>query len=77
MLLPCLLLSQVINTEDLRIESISDVITPAALHDEFPISDSVASLVHETRAAIYLTRRKSESSLMSKSSAGRESSAAP
>ncbi len=39
-------------TEDLRIESIGDVITPAALHAEFPISDAAATVVHETRAEI-------------------------
>ena len=39
-------------TEDLRIESISDVITPAELHREFPISDAAAGLVHGTRADI-------------------------
>jgi len=41
-----------VQTEDLRIESISDVITPAALHAEIPISDAAATLVHDTRAAI-------------------------
>lgn len=39
-------------TEDLRIESISDVITPAQLHREFPLSDGAATLVHDTRADI-------------------------
>jgi 3-deoxy-7-phosphoheptulonate synthase len=39
-------------TEDLRIESISDVITPAELHREFPLSDGAATLVHDTRADI-------------------------
>ena len=39
-------------TEDLRIESISDVITPAQLHREFLVSDAAATLVHETRAGI-------------------------
>jgi 3-deoxy-7-phosphoheptulonate synthase len=42
-----------IKTEDLRIDSIGDVVTPATLHAELPISDGAASLVHETRAAIH------------------------
>jgi 3-deoxy-7-phosphoheptulonate synthase len=40
-------------TEDLRIESIDDVTTPAELHAELPISDAAARLVHETRADIH------------------------
>lgn len=40
-------------TEDLRIQSIDDVITPAQLHEEFPISEAAARLTHETRLAIH------------------------
>jgi 3-deoxy-7-phosphoheptulonate synthase len=40
-------------TEDLRIQSIDDVIPPALLHQEFPISDAAARLIHETRLAIH------------------------
>ena len=41
------------NTEDLRIASITDVIPPAQLHDEFPVSETAARTVHETRSAIH------------------------
>ncbi|MDX1433781.1 MAG: 3-deoxy-7-phosphoheptulonate synthase AroG [Gammaproteobacteria bacterium] len=40
-------------TEDLRIQSIKDVITPAELHAEYPISEQAARLVYETRASIH------------------------
>jgi 3-deoxy-7-phosphoheptulonate synthase len=40
-------------TEDLRIQSIDDVIPPAQLHEEFPIGDAAARLIHETRLAIH------------------------
>jgi 3-deoxy-7-phosphoheptulonate synthase len=40
-------------TEDLRIQSIDDVIPPAQLHDEFPISEAAAKLTYETRLAIH------------------------
>ena len=40
-------------TEDLRIQSIDDVITPAQLHEEYPISDDAAELIHATRLAIH------------------------
>ena len=40
-------------TEDLRIRAIDDVLTPAALHAEFPISDKAAETVFDTRAAIH------------------------
>jgi len=40
-------------TEDLRIQSIDDVITPAELHEEFPISEPAAKLTYETRRAIH------------------------
>ena len=40
-------------TEDTRIQSIDDVIPPAQLHEEFPISDAAARLVYETRLAIH------------------------
>lgn len=39
-------------TEDLRIKSIADVITPAQLHDELPISEAAAELTYQTREAI-------------------------
>ncbi|NCF82129.1 MAG: 3-deoxy-7-phosphoheptulonate synthase, partial [Proteobacteria bacterium] len=40
-------------TEDLRIQSIDDVIPPAQLHEEFPISTAAAKLTYETRLAIH------------------------
>ena len=40
-------------TEDLRIQSISDVIPPAQVHDELPITESVAELVYKTRQSIH------------------------
>ncbi len=40
-------------TEDLRIQSIDDVVPPAQLHEEFPISEAAAKLTHETRLAIH------------------------
>ncbi|HEX9585072.1 MAG TPA: 3-deoxy-7-phosphoheptulonate synthase AroG [Gammaproteobacteria bacterium] len=40
-------------TEDLRIRSISDVIPPAKLHEEFPITEPAAELVHNTRRDIH------------------------
>ena len=41
-----------LNTEDLRIESITDVSTPAQIHQEFPISSEAAAVVDATRAQI-------------------------
>ncbi|MEE9559392.1 MAG: 3-deoxy-7-phosphoheptulonate synthase, partial [Acidiferrobacterales bacterium] len=40
-------------TEDLRIKSIADVITPARLHEELPIVQTAAQTTHETRRAIH------------------------
>jgi 3-deoxy-7-phosphoheptulonate synthase len=40
-------------TEDLRIKSIADVITPAQLHKELPIVPTVARTTQETRRAIH------------------------
>jgi len=40
-------------TEDLRIESILDVATPAQIHQQYPLSESVAELVHDTRESIH------------------------
>ncbi|MDX1514170.1 MAG: 3-deoxy-7-phosphoheptulonate synthase, partial [Gammaproteobacteria bacterium] len=40
-------------TEDLRIRSISDVVPPAKLHEEFPVSEAAAELVYHTRQAIH------------------------
>ena len=40
-------------TEDLRIQSIDDVIPPAQLHEEHPISEAAAELIHATRLAIH------------------------
>jgi 3-deoxy-7-phosphoheptulonate synthase len=40
-------------TEDLRIQSIDDVIPPAQLHEEFPISETAAKLTYDTRLAIH------------------------
>lgn len=40
-------------TEDLRIQSIDDVIPPAQLHEELPISEAAAKLTYETRVAIH------------------------
>ena len=42
-----------IKTEDLRIQSIDDVISPAQLHEEIPISPAAAKLTHETRLAVH------------------------
>jgi 3-deoxy-7-phosphoheptulonate synthase len=39
-------------TEDLRIKSIADVITPAQLHAELPISDTAARMTYQTREQI-------------------------
>ena len=39
-------------TEDLRIRSIREIITPAALHAEFPMTDRAAETVVRTRSAI-------------------------
>ena len=41
-----------LNTEDLRIESTADVITPAQVHQEFPVSAKAAQLVDATRTQI-------------------------
>jgi 3-deoxy-7-phosphoheptulonate synthase len=41
-----------LNTEDLRIDSIDDVITPAQVHQELPISVQAAELVDATRTQI-------------------------
>ena len=40
-------------TEDLRIQSIDDVISPAQLHEEISISADAAELTHETRLAVH------------------------
>ena len=40
-------------TEDLRIASIDDIITPAQLHQEAPISEFAAATVYQTRGAIH------------------------
>ncbi len=40
-------------TEDLRIQSIDDVVPPAQLHEEFPVSEAAAKLTHDTRFAIH------------------------
>jgi 3-deoxy-7-phosphoheptulonate synthase len=40
-------------TEDLRIKSIADVITPAQLHAELPITETAARTTYETRDAIH------------------------
>jgi len=40
-------------TEDLRIKSINNVITPEVLHDECPITDSAAATVSSSRAEIH------------------------
>lgn len=39
-------------TEDLRIKSIADVITPAQLHAELPISETAAQMTYQTREQI-------------------------
>ncbi len=39
-------------TDDLRIRDIKQVISPQALHDQFPITDAIASTVHHARRAI-------------------------
>ena len=40
-------------TEDLRIASIGEVLTPDELHREFPVSETAARTVHDARAAIH------------------------
>ncbi|MCP5152325.1 MAG: 3-deoxy-7-phosphoheptulonate synthase [Ectothiorhodospiraceae bacterium] len=40
-------------TEDLRIQSIEDVITPSALHEEYPVSDAASKTVYEAREGIH------------------------
>ncbi len=40
-------------TEDLRIQSVGAVATPAEVHRESPISETAARVVHETRSAIH------------------------
>jgi 3-deoxy-7-phosphoheptulonate synthase len=40
-------------TEDLRIQSISNVITPAELHGEYPLTSPVSELVEATRHGIH------------------------
>ena len=40
-------------TEDLRIQTINEVITPEVLHDECPITDSAATTVSTARAEIH------------------------
>ncbi len=42
-----------LKTEDLRIQSISTVTTPAQLHGELPISESAAEVVERTRREIH------------------------
>jgi 3-deoxy-7-phosphoheptulonate synthase len=39
-------------TDDLRIRAIKEVIAPRDLHAQYPITDSAAATVHETRRAI-------------------------
>ncbi|MCW8881816.1 MAG: 3-deoxy-7-phosphoheptulonate synthase AroG [Sedimenticola sp.] len=41
------------NTDDLRIEAIKELIAPAELLTEFPVTDAVADTVYETRQAIH------------------------
>ncbi len=41
------------STEDLRIDSIQDVENPANIHQQFPLSDRAAELVHKTRDEIH------------------------
>ncbi len=40
-------------TEDLRIDSIHDVVNPAYIHTQYPISEKAASMVHATREEIH------------------------
>lgn len=40
-------------TDDLRIKSIDEVLYPAQVHGEFPITDAAAATVHDTRQAIH------------------------
>ena len=41
------------DTDDLRITSIDDVVTPAALLEELPLSDETSKHIYETRQAIH------------------------
>ena len=40
-------------TDDLRISEITDVVTPAELLDEMPVSEAASEQIHETRQAIH------------------------
>ena len=54
----------IVKTEDLRIESIGDVITPADLHRELPMTDRAANLVHRTRSEIHDLLRGADDRLL-------------
>ena len=54
----------IVKTEDLRIESIGDVITPADLHRELPMTDRAANLVHRTRSEIHELLRGADDRLL-------------
>ncbi|MGA1562166.1 MAG: 3-deoxy-7-phosphoheptulonate synthase AroG [Gammaproteobacteria bacterium] len=40
-------------TDDLRIRSLQEVVAPEAIHREFPITETAAQTVHDTRLAIH------------------------
>ena len=40
-------------TDDLRIRSLQEVVPPEAIHREFPITETAAQTVHDTRLAIH------------------------
>lgn len=40
-------------TDDLRIRSMTEVISPQALHDHFPINERASRLIYDTRAQIH------------------------
>ncbi|CAK0744264.1 3-deoxy-7-phosphoheptulonate synthase, Phe-sensitive [Gammaproteobacteria bacterium] len=51
-------------TDDLRIKSIQEVIPPAQLHGEFPVSERASQTVYETRSAIQGALRETDDRLV-------------
>jgi 3-deoxy-7-phosphoheptulonate synthase len=46
-------MSKTYQTDDLRIESIKEVVPPEAVHEKYPITEAAARTTSETRAAIH------------------------
>ncbi|CAK0778698.1 3-deoxy-7-phosphoheptulonate synthase, Phe-sensitive [Gammaproteobacteria bacterium] len=51
-------------TDDLRIQSIQEVIPPARLHEEYPVSEKASQTVHETRGAIHDVLKETDDRLV-------------